>query len=229
MAGADDQISAEEYERSLTPRQALNIVQAALEDIGVAARMIMERLKGGLVGSVAKSSSWGQGGTPTGMVGIPTKHWFYLSGETADWWDTGDVRFSYPPVNTSRIRTGRSTGRYYGVRFTRDQIEEMVRDMPRRALAASPESVLASAQATDAETRGQPPAARHPGGRSPLTFWEDALLAIAHKIYLGEFKPVRQADIQRALADWIVDNGYEEPGPTALKERAKKLWNTFGE
>lgn len=64
-------------------------------------------------------------------------------------------------------------------------------------------------------------------GRSPLPYWEEAVLMIAQRMSLGDFKPQRQAEVGRALADWIVAKGYPEPGPTQLKKRAKMVFDLF--
>jgi len=71
------------------------------------------------------------------------------------------------------------------------------------------------------------PAPRHPGGKPSHPYWEEAILRVAHQMHLGDFKPQRQADVARALADWIVAAGHEEPGPTALKTRAKLVFDLF--
>jgi hypothetical protein len=70
---------------------------------------------------------------------------------------------------------------------------------------------------------------KHNGGRPPLSFWEDALIAVAYEIHLGDFKPARQADVQRRLSEWIAEQGHDEPGATQTKARAKKLWDRFSE
>lgn len=63
-------------------------------------------------------------------------------------------------------------------------------------------------------------------GKKPFAFWEDAILAVAARWYEGDWKPKNQAEVQTALENWLDDNGHEA-GPTAIKERARKIWISF--
>jgi hypothetical protein len=89
-------------------------------------------------------------------------------------------------------------------------------DTARQAQIAKLEADLAAARAT-----------KHPGGKPSHPYWEEAILRVAQRMHLGDFKPLRQAEVGRAIADWIVAAGYEEPGATALKARAKLVFELF--
>jgi hypothetical protein len=64
-------------------------------------------------------------------------------------------------------------------------------------------------------------------GRRSLPFWEEAILTVAQRMHMGDFKPSSQAEVVRALADWITEQGYPEPGPMQLKQRAKMVFEMF--
>ena len=123
----DDPITSGQLETWLKPRAALSIVQGSIPNIGTAAAMIVERLKGGKIIAGATSSSWGDSGKPTSAVLISAASWSRLSRGNSDWWDTGDVRFFFP----ARDRGEKSrTGRFYGIRFNPTGIEEILRENP---------------------------------------------------------------------------------------------------
>jgi hypothetical protein len=47
--------------------------------------------------------------------------------------------------------------------------------------------------------------------------------AIAANLFNGDLKPNTQADIERAIADWIAANGFDATAST-IRERARMLW-----
>jgi hypothetical protein len=65
------------------------------------------------------------------------------------------------------------------------------------------------------------------GGRPSKVFWDDLWAEIAKQLYVGDLKPDRQADIERAMHDWITANGYSS-GETQVRERARKLFILLG-
>jgi hypothetical protein len=61
------------------------------------------------------------------------------------------------------------------------------------------------------------------GGRPRAAFWEKMWAAIAADLFNGDLKPNTQADIERAMADWIAAKGYDASAST-IRERARALW-----
>jgi len=61
-----------------------------------------------------------------------------------------------------------------------------------------------------------------------LAFWEDAIIAVAKDIYFAKLQPKRQADVERALAAWIEDNGHTA-SEAPIRQRARKLWQAMKE
>lgn len=62
------------------------------------------------------------------------------------------------------------------------------------------------------------------GGRPPAAFWDDLWAAIAADLYLGRLFPKSQADIERAMADWLDANGHGAAEST-IRARARRLWD----
>ena len=62
------------------------------------------------------------------------------------------------------------------------------------------------------------------GGRPPAPFWDDMWAAIAAALYGGELAPKTQADIEKAMADWIELNGHSA-GESTIRGRARRLWD----
>lgn len=61
-------------------------------------------------------------------------------------------------------------------------------------------------------------------GRLPADWWDDLWLEIFRQIHLGDLKPKSQADIVRAMQQWLSDHDVET-GDSTLKPRARKLFN----
>ena len=70
------------------------------------------------------------------------------------------------------------------------------------------------------EAPGQPPS----GGRPRADWWEDCLLDLAFQHFRENLSHKTQADIGRAMEDWIQEHGYSA-APSTIKLRAKKLFN----
>lgn len=68
-----------------------------------------------------------------------------------------------------------------------------------------------------------PPVAKK-GGRPPAPFWDDMWAAIAIALFVGDLQPKTQADIEKAMADWLVSNGHSA-GVSTVRGRARRLWD----
>lgn len=62
------------------------------------------------------------------------------------------------------------------------------------------------------------------GGRPASAHWDEMWAVIAVMLYLGDLKPKRQVDIERAMKDWLVSNNLEA-GDTPVRDRARILWS----
>jgi hypothetical protein len=71
-----------------------------------------------------------------------------------------------------------------------------------------------------------PPPSPSVGGRPPADWWEDLLIEICFQHFRGDLKPKVQADVERAMQDWILKNGYEA-APSTVRTRARKVWQAI--
>ena len=63
-------------------------------------------------------------------------------------------------------------------------------------------------------------------GRAPAIWWEDCLIAMFVAIYSNDLKLNKQADLEKAMADWISINGHSATDST-VRIRASKLWKAL--
>ena len=131
---------------------------------------------------------------------IPKEFW-WAEGHKAlkQNWEAGD--FDTWIDHTHHLRA-------FGVSFFRADIEKLI---PPES-AAQP--VLPSPPS---------PAA---GGRPPADWWEDLLIEICFQHFRGDLKPKVQADIERAMQEWITTKGYEAASST-VRTRARKVWQAI--
>jgi hypothetical protein len=66
------------------------------------------------------------------------------------------------------------------------------------------------------------------GGRPPKPFWDELWASIAAQMFNGDFKPDKQADIEKAMHDWLGRNS-KNAGETAVRAKARLLWAALNE
>ena len=71
-----------------------------------------------------------------------------------------------------------------------------------------------------------PEASAGRGGRPPAEWWDDLWIEMCRALYLGDLKPQRQADIEKAMNDWIGSKG-ESAASSTVRSRARKLWQAL--
>jgi hypothetical protein len=69
--------------------------------------------------------------------------------------------------------------------------------------------------------KAMPP--KNSGGRPLAKHWDEMWASIALALYTGDLQPKTQADIERAIQEWLGDHDLEA-GPTAVRGRARQLW-----
>jgi hypothetical protein len=67
------------------------------------------------------------------------------------------------------------------------------------------------------------PLARRIEGRPPKAWWDDLWVEMCRQLYEGDLKPVRQADIEKAMHAWLNANDHEASEMT-VRTRARKLF-----
>jgi hypothetical protein len=119
-------------------------------------------------------------------------------------WESGDF--------AAQIRQNGSEQewRAFGVAFDRSQIVAMA--PPKAAATASQQTAIAKD--------------RSKGGRPVGTDWEAVMIELARQLYEGELKPKVQADIERAIADYLLA-GDLTMSESTIREHARPLWKAI--
>jgi hypothetical protein len=94
----------------------------------------------------------------------------------------------------------------FDVSFLRADIEKLI-----------PSSVVAD----------NPDPATSKGGRPKADWWEDCIIDVAFQYFRAELQPKTQADVERAMQDWIAKQGHEEAATSTVRTRARKLWQAI--
>lgn len=63
-------------------------------------------------------------------------------------------------------------------------------------------------------------------GRPAAEWWDDLWVEICRGLYIGDLKPKRQADIEKAMNDWIASTG-NSAATSTIRARARKLWQAI--
>lgn len=61
------------------------------------------------------------------------------------------------------------------------------------------------------------------GGKPLAKHWDEMWSSIAVQLYVGDLQPKTQADIERAMTGWFVDNSLDV-GESTIRDRARQLW-----
>jgi hypothetical protein len=120
-----------------------------------------------------------------------------------------------------------------GVRSIVDAVEKLFRDANQRIMRQLEIHRFSFTKPTkggllNSERRspGPNPGGTKPGparaGRLPADWWDDLWIEIFRQVYLGDLKPKSQADIVKAMQQWLSDRDIEAADST-LKPRARKL------
>jgi hypothetical protein len=94
------------------------------------------------------------------------------------------------------------------------------------------EQLASTITATDEFATGGKAAARAVG-RPRAEWWDDLLIEIFRRLWEENWTPRNQADLVAAMHDWLANNPGDDPdkpreaGDTALKARAKKLFDAL--
>lgn len=143
-----------------------------------------------------------------GLIGVPKGVWDAATVEDGgSFWADGDLTFLEVSEGGYSVSIGK-VWQFFGVRLDPEQLALIFGFRPQAARPAD-----------------HPEASRptSPGGRPPKPFWEPLLIEMARQLYVGDLKPKTQADIERAMHDWLVKSGHEA-GETPVRDRARLLF-----
>jgi hypothetical protein len=66
------------------------------------------------------------------------------------------------------------------------------------------------------------------GGRPPKYDWERAQLEVFGRVFRGDTpEPKTQADVERLLSQWFLDDLGSQPAESEIRKRAKKLFEAI--
>jgi hypothetical protein len=63
-------------------------------------------------------------------------------------------------------------------------------------------------------------------GRLPAEWWDDLWIEMCRSLYLGDLQPQKQADIEKAMSEWIASKG-QSAAISTVRSRARKLWQVI--
>lgn len=121
------------------------------------------------------------------------------------WWRGAGARFheNWKVGDFEATIRGRHRYRAFGVSFSRAGIEAMI--------------------GSDTTRTAPPVLPHHPGGRPTAAWWDDLWVEIARQLWVGDLKPTRQSDIEKAMMEWLSQQGHD-PATSTIRTRARKLW-----
>jgi hypothetical protein len=221
-SSAEREISSEEIGTWFTPIQAYAYAASCVGLQG-ASNALWELLKSGMIKAVATSSST----TPKDRSPraeskpsfIPQSVWRHASDHGTDLWKGAYARFWVAKDSFYGVPT---TYQYFGVKFNPDDLRanlpapNPVYEAEIRAASAAPTKPAEAAKPTEP----------HKGGRPRKDFWDDFWIEICGQIYEGDLKPKSQADLERAMFEWVENRGHEV-GETTIKAAARKLFKAW--
>jgi hypothetical protein len=192
----------ESKEEWITAAEAVRLLKPVFNGEYMAQMTICKRAHSGLVRSRAEQFMMDE--AVRNNFEIPKGFWWAEGNSTLTQnWTTGDF--------DTWIDRGEVHLRAFGVSFLRADIEKMI-----PASKAETHAFAVSA--------GAPSPAK--GGRPKADWWEDLWIEICRQLYLGDLQPKTQADIERAMLQWVSDRN-ETVGETIVRTRASKLWKAI--
>jgi len=219
---ADNQITPEEYVTWLTPRDAVNLVGQDMQNWDIAAETILRRVDAGLIRAHFKTGTVLESGKIDKL-----KDFFVVPGGVKKAWADSSVPYTLPFWTSGDAEVHlklRQAGTYdrtqiwtlFGIRFDPAGINDLL-NKP----AKLPEPYPSSPSLTPPSPSPETP--KHAGGAPRKEFWDDLWLAMFKRLWVENWQPKNQAEVEKAMLDWAAENG-KDLGPTSVKTPAKKLF-----
>jgi hypothetical protein len=179
---------------------------------------IWQLLVAGMIQAVATSSSITPEDrspiTNNSPSEIPKSRWQRFSQTGSDLWNGGYARFWIPKGWNGRNASYRA----FGIKLNPDDI---------RANLPAPNPELFFPKRKPAL---EPPitATANKGGAPRKDWWDDFWIEICRQIYDNELKPKTQADLEKAMFEWVENHRGGTVGETTIKAAARKLFKAWG-
>jgi hypothetical protein len=207
QADDDGKITAEEMVGWYTPIEAAAYA-AQIVGSKAAGDAIWQLLVAGIIEAAASNSSRTvEDYSPTTNTEpslIPTRFWRHISKAGTDLWSAGYARFWL-----AKGHYGKKTAyQFFGIKLNPHDVHSGLPPLP----PPSPKPP----EAEPPLTIEAPPVNK--SGRPRKDWWDDFWIDICGQIYVGDLKPKRQADLEKAMLDWATNRGSE----ATARKTAKK-------
>lgn len=205
--GQDDK-----YADWLTPAAAVDLLTAAFGNDSQnhhAKQTLLDGLQAGIVLAVAEISKVKNGRT-TGYDTIPANHWPEID-TNSSLWTTTHVTYRY--TDGTAMSGYREVSRF-GIRFDPSGVNTLLPPVSKRNETQPGKSPSPN-----------PNPVKHAGGAPRKEWWDDFWIEICRQIWENG-PPKSQADLQRAMHQWVENNG-GDVGDTTIKKAAKKLFDAW--
>lgn len=217
----DRDITPEDVADWFTPMQAIGFASLCVGVDG-ASKAVWQLLTGGMIQAVATSSSQMPKDrspiTKDKPSIIPRSIWNDLSETGTDLWNGGYARFWI-----SRGYEQGTTYRYFGIKLNPAHVKANL-PPPRPDLIAD---AAGSSSSTETPQPAPTPEIMNRGGRPRKEWWDDFWIEICRQIWIGDLKPDTQADLERAMFEWVENHRNAEVGETTIKAAARKLFKAW--
>jgi hypothetical protein len=208
-----------------TPMEACAYASLCLGWDG-ASKAVWQLLAGGMIQAVASSSSRAikdRGPITNDKPSIiPKRIWTDFSESGSDLWNGGYARFW-----VSKGDEHGTVYRYFGIKFDPADVKSNL-PPPRPDLVAQAAGTAAPAPAQNRIATSAPVAEPvNKGGRPRKEWWDDFWIEVCRQIWIGDLQPKTQADLERAMIEWVENHRSGEVGETTIKAAAKKLFKRW--
>jgi hypothetical protein len=210
----DRDIKPEDLADWFSPMEAIGYAANCVGLKG-ASNAVWQLLVAGMIEAVASSSSMTQKDrapqTSNQPTIIPKRLWKGLTDHGSDLWNGGYARFRLIRGDHSA-----TTYQFFGIKLNPDDVRSnLPQPQPHLIESAAPTPETAPAEITNK------------GGRPRKDWWDDFWIEICRQIWIGDLQPKTQADLERAMFEWVENHRNAEIGETTVKAAARKLFKAW--
>ena len=219
---------AENFSAWLTPEEAIKRVKEAVREGIRVEGPFLDSLKGGLVRSASqRSATVGEFSSPD-ITDEPTEippHWWEAV-QSEEFWTTGIAFFDMRDPHTFGLSSART--RCFGIRFDPTGVQELIDSLPKRGVATPIQTAQDIHRDAPFLTPTTTPISKSKGGPTPKEWWEDLWIEMFRRIHFGEFTPKKQADLEKAMHEWLALRG-KSASERTIRNAARKLFGALKE
>jgi hypothetical protein len=212
-----------EFANWLTPALAIEILDSVYgsdSNSFTSKRALTQRLAAGVITGIAEQSKT-RDEPLRRYVAIARHHWDLIAPDGL-FWSTGDATYyARDPSSLSQMLF-----RQFNIRFEPFGIEQIVASATPRSSAAAASAAI-QPDPSIAKANGPPEPGIAKGGAPRKSWWDDFWIEICRQIYDNELKVETQADLERAMLQWVENHHDGDVGETTIKTAARKLFRAW--